>query len=231
MLWLGLWSPGPAPPKSRAGLVHNASVNLAMPPHSLYIVSFWLLLAFGVLAAVLLLLAHRTGQLRPIYRKHFGETPRERLFLASVSFFATFAGVRVITHAIRAGIGPLHDISARGKHIHHLVWGILLLLIVGYGWLAQVGTGAPSSSTWMGRVMAILYGMGAALTLDEFALWLNLRDVYWEREGRASVDAVLLFGGLLAVGVWGGKFVHALAREAVHLIGRRRQGSVSDTDA
>jgi hypothetical protein len=51
--------------------------------------------------------------------------------------------------------------------------------------------------------MAILYGLGAALTLDEFALWLNLRDVYWAREGRSSIDAVILFGSLLAIGAWG----------------------------
>ena len=50
---------------------------------------------------------------------------------------------------------------------------------------------------------AILYGVGAALTLDEFALWLNLRDVYWSREGRESIDAIILFGALLAAGAWG----------------------------
>jgi hypothetical protein len=51
--------------------------------------------------------------------------------------------------------------------------------------------------------MSVLYGVGAALTLDEFALWLNLKDVYFVREGRSSIDAVILFGALLAVGVWG----------------------------
>jgi hypothetical protein len=51
--------------------------------------------------------------------------------------------------------------------------------------------------------MSILYGVGAALTLDEFALWLNLKDVYWSREGRSSIDVVILFGALLAAGAWG----------------------------
>jgi hypothetical protein len=51
--------------------------------------------------------------------------------------------------------------------------------------------------------MSILYGVGAALTLDEFALWLNLRDVYWASEGRASIDAIILFGSLLAASAWG----------------------------
>jgi hypothetical protein len=55
------------------------------------------------------------------------------------------------------------------------------------------------------------------LTLDEFALWLNLEDVYWAREGRASIDAVILFGTLLLVGIWGGRFLAAVAREFLHL--------------
>jgi len=62
--------------------------------------------------------------------------------------------------------------------------------------------------------MATLYGVGAALTLDEFALWLNLRDVYWERQGRASIDAVVLFGALLLMGIAGGGFVRKLAHAA-----------------
>jgi hypothetical protein len=102
-----------------------------------------------------------------------------------------------------------------------MVWGILLLLLVGYGWLLQIGTDAAGSSRWPGRIMAMLYGLGAALTLDEFALWLNLRDVYWERQGRASIDAVVLFGALLAMAVAGGGFVRTLAREALRLERRR----------
>jgi hypothetical protein len=74
----------------------------------------------------------------------------------------------------------------RGRHVHHLVWGILLLLLVGYTWLLELGTGAAASSQWSGRLTSMLFGVAAALTLDEFALWLNLRDVYWEREGRES---------------------------------------------
>jgi len=58
----------------------------------------------------------------------------------------------------------------------------------------------------------VLYGVGAALTLDEFALWLNLKDVYFVREGRSSIDAVVLFGSLLAIGAWGAPLFSALAR-------------------
>lgn len=125
------------------------------------------------------------------------------MFVASLSFFLTFAGVRGVVYCIEHQIPPFHLIEVGGRHIHHLVIGIIILLIVGYGWLAEVGTGADDSSIFLSRLMSILYGAGAALTLDEFALWLNLRDVYWSREGRASIDAIILFGALLSVGAWG----------------------------
>jgi len=146
--------------------------------------------------------------LSEVYRFHFRSERRERLFLASLSFLLTFAIVRGITYSIRAGIGPFHNVSAGGTHIHHLVWGILLPLVVGYVWLLEVGVG----SSWVASLTAVLFGVGAALTLDEFALWLNLQDVYWERQGRISVDVVLIFGGLLSVGVWGGPFLRELAK-------------------
>ena len=95
----------------------------------------------------------------------------------------------------------------KGGHIHHLVWGILLLLGVGYLWLMQVGTGTESGLQWTSQLTALLFGVAAALTLDEFALWLTFRDVYWEREGRLSIDAVLVFGALLSIAVWGGPFL------------------------
>jgi hypothetical protein len=112
-------------------------------------------------------------------------------------------------------IGPFHDIYLGGRHIHHLVWGILLLLGVGFGWLVEAGSGSIESSIFVGRLMSFLYGAGAALTLDEFALWLNLEDVYWSREGRESVDAIILFGALLLIAIWGGGFFKAIARELV----------------
>lgn len=157
-------------------------------------------------------------RVRKIYRRHFAEAHRERQLVAAVAFYITFAVVRILTHAIRAGRGPFHDLSVGGRHIHHLVWGILLLLVVGYGWLLEFGNDLRGKSRWSGRCMALLFGIGAALTLDEFALWLNLEDVYWERQGRASIDAVVLFGALLAMSAAGGRFLRALAREA---LGRR----------
>ena len=119
---------------------------------------------------------------------------------------------------IRAGIGPFHNVSSGGLHIHHLVWGILLLLVVGYVWLIEVGTG----SNWIASVSATLYGVGAALTLDEFALWLNLQDVYWTSTGRQSIDAVLIFAAGLSVGIWGGPFLRELM---LHLLRRKNTES------
>ena len=72
----------------------------------------------------------------------------------------------------------------------------------------------------------MLFGVAAALTLDEFALWLNLRDVYWEREGRESFEALALFGGLLAIGIFGRAFFSGVARELGSIFhGRRNSGS------
>jgi len=169
------------------------------------------------LALWLLLAAIRNRRLKEIYHEHLGETRRERLFIASFSFLIAFIAVRIITHAIRGGIGPFHNVAHGDLHIHHLVWGILLLLGVGYGWLIQIGTGITGTSRTAGIVLSMLYGLGAALTLDEFALWLNLRDVYWERQGRESIDAVMLFGGLLSSGLYGRAFLHALVRNALGL--------------
>ena len=144
---------------------------------------------------------------RHIYTFHFRDERRERLFLASLTFLLTFGLVRGITAMIRAGTGPFHNVTSGGVHIHHLVWGILLLLAVGYVWLLEVGVG----SSWVASLTAMAFGVGAALTLDEFALWLNLKDVYWERQGRESIDAVLIFGALLSSGVWGWPFLRDVA--------------------
>jgi len=152
-----------------------------------------------------------------LYQRYFRETRRERLFLASLSFFITFGVTRFVTHAIRRG-ALFGEVWIHGQHVHHLVWGILLLLVVGYGWLIQVGSGHVQTSRVASRGMAMLYGAGAALTLDEFALWLNLKDVYWERGGRASIDAVVLFGAFVSAGLWGSPFFRAVGRESGRVV-------------
>ncbi len=156
-------------------------------------------------------------RLAELYTFHFQNERRERLFLASLGFLLTFGIVRGITYLIRAGVGPFHNVTSGGLHIHHLVWGILILLLVGYVWLIELGVG----SSWVASLTAIAYGIGAALTLDEFALWLNLQDVYWERAGRESIDAVIIFASLLAVGIWGGPFLRELAKEFIKVFRRK----------
>jgi hypothetical protein len=170
-----------------------------------------LLLILLAMIALLLVLLHRTP-LGPLVHEHIADRPRRRLFLASISFFLTFAIVRGMVFCIQHQIPPFHYIIMGGRHIHHLVPGILILLAVGYGWLCEFGNGSDSSSIFASRFMSILYGVGAALTLDEFALWLNLKDVYFVREGRSSIDAVVLFGSLLAIGGWGAPLFAHLAK-------------------
>ena len=164
----------------------------------------WILLIFAaVVAAALLLLLHLT-RLGHLLHQQIPDRPHRRLFLASVSFFITFLAVRLLVLSITHHIGPFGYVEMGGRHIHHLVWGILLLLITGHLTLAEVGTNATPGSIFMSRLLAIGYGTGAALTLDEFALWLNLDAMaYWSRQGRESIDAVVLFGALLAMTTWG----------------------------
>ena len=117
--------------------------------------------------------------------------------LLLISFGVTFGLTRFITHSIRSDRFPwLGNIEAGDTHIHHLVWGICLLLVSG---LLAVAVQPPLSVT------AIVFGIGAALTLDEFALWLHLDDVYWSEQGRQSIDAVIVFGivvGFMVLGVY-----------------------------
>ncbi len=163
----------------------------------------WFILLLTIAGTALLLLLTQGSALGHVIHERIPDRPRRRLFVASVSFFLTFAGVRAVVFAVLHGIPPFHFIEQGGRHIHHLVFGIIILLAVGYGWLADIGTGEDDTSILLSRLMSILYGVGAALTLDEFALWLNLKDVYWSPAGRSSVDAVILFGALLSASAWG----------------------------
>ena len=170
----------------------------------MHIAGSWILLIFvGFTAAVILLLLHRT-KLGLLVHQQIPDRPHRRLFLASVSFFITFLAVRLLVASITHHIGPFGYVEMGGRHIHHLVWGILLLLISGYATLAEMGTGDSTFSILLSRLLSISYGIGAALTLDEFALWLNLdAAAYWSKQGRESIDAIVLFGALLAIGTWG----------------------------
>ena len=152
--------------------------------------------------------------LRALYEKHFADRRKERQLFSTGSFFLTFATVRAITHAIRAERGPFRNITPGGRHIHHMTFGIAGLLTVSYLWMLEIGI---TEERWASRATAATFGGGAALTLDEFALWLNLEDVYWAKQGRESIDAVVLFGSLLVLSVLGKGFFADLLRA-----GRRR---------
>jgi len=165
---------------------------------------FWFILLLVIAGTAFFLLLLQGTPVGDILHERLSDKPRRRIFVASVSFFLTFAGVRAVVYAVLHQIPPFHFIiQPSGRHIHHLVIGIVILLVVGYGWLADIGTGEDDSSILLSRLMSILYGVGAALTLDEFALWLNLRDVYWSPQGRASIDVVILFGAFLSASAWG----------------------------
>jgi hypothetical protein len=151
--------------------------------------------------------------LRSLYSEHFADRRKERQLLSTGSFFVTFAAVRTITHAIRAERGPFKNITPGGRHIHHMTFGITGLLVVGYLWMLEIGIQEDRRSS---RVTAAVFGSGAALTLDEFALWLNLEDDYWTKQGRESIDAVALFGSLLVLSVLGKNFFAELLKPDRH---------------
>jgi hypothetical protein len=154
----------------------------------------------------------RVQELRALYRKHFSDRRTERRLFSTGSFFLTFGTTRAITHTIRAERGPFKNVTAPGgRHIHHMTFGIAGLLSVGYLWMLEIGIAEAGRAS---RITSSVYGSGAALTLDEFALWLNLEDVYWAKQGRESIDAVVLFGSLLSLSVLGKEFLKDLLREA-----------------
>ncbi|BBC37113.1 hypothetical protein SGFS_084070 [Streptomyces graminofaciens] len=126
------------------------------------------------------------------------------LLLALSAFVLTFLITRIITRLIRAGKGPFRNISGSGGvHIHHVVPGVVLTVVGGFGSVASDGHGLGA------LLAAVLFGMGAGLVLDEFALILHLDDVYWSEQGRKSVEmvvlttalVVLMLGGFLPFGV------------------------------
>jgi hypothetical protein len=172
-----------------------------------------LLLAFASLVVITLLVLLQLTRLGFLIRTTIPDRPRQRMFLASVAFLLTFVGVRILVQLIVHNVGPFQWVVVRGRHIHHLVWGILILLLVGYGWLMDLGRSHSPLSIFFSRLMAVSYGVGAALTLDEFAIWLDLEpDAYWSSAGRLNIDAIILFGSLLCVGAWGAPFFRGLHR-------------------
>ena len=133
-----------------------------------------------------------------LYDRAIVDTGRQPEFLFFVAFLVTFGFIRTSAHLIRAQVSWWPgNVEVGGTHIHHLVWGILLLLIAGY-----LGVVIAPPSPWH-EIVTVLFGVGTGLTLDEFALWLNLKDVYWSQQGRRSIDAVIVAAtvtGMVLVG-------------------------------
>ncbi|MER6392709.1 hypothetical protein ACFXEL_22470 [Streptomyces sp. NPDC059382] len=115
------------------------------------------------------------------------------LLLALLSFVLSFLITRVITRLIRAGRGPFKNVTPGGVHIHHVVPGVILVIIGGFGAISSGREGFGS------LLSAVLFGIGAGLVLDEFALILHLDDVYWSEDGRKSVEIVVLTAALVAL--------------------------------
>ena len=109
--------------------------------------------------------------------------PRQRSALLSwLAFTTTFGAVRGITYSIKDGKGPFRNLSVGGAHLHHYMWGIGM--VSGVGAIAVHGEDARRRHP----AVALAYGTGLALIVDEFALLLDLKDVYWAKQGRISVD-------------------------------------------
>jgi hypothetical protein len=121
------------------------------------------------------------NDVRTVFREELDPGQRSAL-LSWLAFTTTFGVVRGITYSIRAGKGPFRNLSVGGEHLHHYMWGIGL--VSGVGGVAVHGDDARRRHP----VVALSYGSGLALIIDEFALLLDLKDVYWARQGRVSVD-------------------------------------------
>jgi hypothetical protein len=136
------------------------------------------------------------------YERHIQLPGKELHFLILIAFVCSFGFIRTSAHLIRAQVSwwPGNVETKSGTHVHHLVWGILLLLATGY-----LGIATDVGSPWL-ELVAIGFGIGMGLTMDEFALWLNLEDVYWQQKGRQSIDAVVVTTALLVIALLGLQF-------------------------
>ena len=141
---------------------------------------------------------------KELHLHHHLSARRERAMFATLGFVLALAVTRGITTVLhQRGAGANGGIIVGGVHIHHFVFGMVGMLLLAYFWLLLFGSNDSPPRHWF-RLTAFAYGICSALILDEFALWLNLRDVYWQRQGRESVEALAVFGGILLFGalIW-----------------------------
>jgi hypothetical protein len=138
------------------------------------------------------------ASLGSVFEDHIVDAGRLPAFIYLIFFLGTFAFIRTSAHMIRAQVSWWPgNVEVGGTHIHHLVWGIILLLLAGWAGLVVVD-GPPGR-----EIAAAAFGIGTGLTLDEFALWLELKDVYWSADGRKSIDAVVVAAIIAGFGVLG----------------------------
>jgi lysyl-tRNA synthetase class 2 len=128
------------------------------------------------------------------FQQEIGDTGRLAAFLFFVALLGTFGFIRTSTWMIRKQVSWWPgNVSVGGTHVHHLVWGICAMMIFGY-----IGVVHQPDSPWR-EIVTVLFAIGMGLALDEFALWVELKDVYWEKEGRKSIDAMMVAGCLAGV--------------------------------
>ncbi|MEU1256922.1 hypothetical protein ACWHLZ_35510 [Streptomyces chartreusis] len=127
------------------------------------------------------------------WQRNIVEPGKLPLLLALAAFVITFLVTRLITRMIRAGKGPFRNIKTGSVHIHHVVPGIVLTIIGGFCAVAGGQRGFGSATA------AVIFGIGAGLVMDEFALILHLDDVYWTEDGRKSVEVVVLTAALVGL--------------------------------
>src|SRR6478735_2150694 len=141
-----------------------------------------------------------------LWLEHVGHSQIFPQFAMVTSFLVTFGIIRFITYGIRGGWLPVGNASSGGTHLHHYLWGIALVFIAGYVQIAF----APKHGR---AICAAIFGAGEALILDEFALLLNLKDVYWTGKGRESIVAVAVVGSFLLLIFFSRTFYRAVYRE------------------
>jgi hypothetical protein len=136
------------------------------------------------------------------YDQHIQVAGKETHFLILVAFVLSFGFIRTSAHMIHAQVSwwPGNVETKGGTHIHHMVWGILLLVVMGY-----LGIATDLPDPWF-EFVVVAFGVGMGLTMDEFALWLNLQDVYWSPKGRESIDAAVITVALLVIALLGLQF-------------------------
>jgi len=127
---------------------------------------------------------------------------QQALFLMLVGFLGSFIFIRISTRIMRSdkvSWWPGSVVSESGVHVHHLVFGIVTMMAAGAAAFATLGY-----SPWF-EIFALIFGIGVGLTIDEFALWVHLDDVYWAEEGRRSIDATVIAVLCIALVMFGGR--------------------------